>query len=260
NEVESEDGEGPVDDVDEDKAEYNHLTVKTSVAAAFSDIEKMFGISISESDQQMAQQLLPKISGLANHVKNSPLVQQKFEQYVATTMGPNHSPHPSLPCAVPTRWNTELISIRGHVKKHIAVKQLTADRDLSLRSYQLTDTQLELAQQLAYELRAFERLILLFSETQIPLIHQVIPALLKLRDYLQSTMKSLPPALHLLLRVAACASLKKPLADNWLWDDEIDFDTSPKYQDTIQEYLSTPLVLVETLRQSGLLVYWNDQQ
>ncbi|KAH7334996.1 hypothetical protein B0J17DRAFT_672337, partial [Rhizoctonia solani] len=30
--------EGPVDDIDEDKAEYNNVIVKASVAAAFSDV------------------------------------------------------------------------------------------------------------------------------------------------------------------------------------------------------------------------------
>ncbi|CAE6473416.1 unnamed protein product [Rhizoctonia solani] len=200
--------EGPVDDIDEDKAEYDTFTVKASVTAAFSEAEKSLGIKISESDRQMAQQLLPKISGLANRAKNSPVVQHKFEQYAASIPGLSRSPHPSLPCSVATRWNTELTCIRGHVQKRAAVKQLTADRDLSLREYQLTDPQWELSAQLVSELRLFERLTLLFSETQVPLIHQVIPALMKLRDRLQSTVKSPTPGLHPLLQVAAFASLK----------------------------------------------------
>ena len=54
----------------------------------------------------------------------------------------------------------------------------------------------------------FGRLTLLFSETQVPLIHQVVPALLKLQDRLQLTMKNPASGLHPLLRVAAYASLK----------------------------------------------------
>ncbi|KAG8728807.1 hypothetical protein FRC11_010151 [Ceratobasidium sp. 423] len=178
--MENDNGEGPIDDIDEDKAEYNNATVKASVVAAFAEVEKMFGIEVSDSDRQMAQQLLPKISGLANHAKNSPVVQHKFESYVAAIPGLSCSPHPSLPCSVPTRWNTELMCIRGHVQKREAVKQLTSDWDLSLRGYQLTDAQWKLSEQLVSELRMFERLTLLFSETQVPLIHQVVPALLKL--------------------------------------------------------------------------------
>jgi len=36
--------------------------VKASVTAAFTEFEKLFGITIPESDRQMAQQLLPKAS------------------------------------------------------------------------------------------------------------------------------------------------------------------------------------------------------
>ncbi|CUA71178.1 Putative AC transposase [Rhizoctonia solani] len=316
--IESDNAEGLVDNIDDDKAEYDTVTVKASVAAAFSEAEKTLGIVISESDRQMAQQLLPKISGLANRAKNSPVVQHKFEQYVASIPGLGRSPHPSLPCSVPTRWNTELISIRGHVQKRAAVKQLTADQDLSLREYQLTDPQWELSEQLVSELRFFERLTLLFSETQVPLIHQVVPILLKLRDRLRATIKNPAPGLHPLLQVAALASLKVfdkymrlfedasiywvaivmcphyklewfrllttiylmsgmktsqraqkeasqctqnlPLVDGWLSDDEIGFTPSSKCVDTLRDYLSAPLVPIETLRRSGLLAYWNEQQ
>ncbi|KAG8684380.1 hypothetical protein FRC11_012190, partial [Ceratobasidium sp. 423] len=101
----------------------------------------------------MAQQLLPKISGLANRTKNLPIVQHKFEQYMAGIHSQSNSPHPALPCSIPTRWNTELMCIRGHFEKHVAVKQLTADHDLLLRGYQLTDSQWDLSKQLISELR-----------------------------------------------------------------------------------------------------------
>ncbi|CAE6371524.1 unnamed protein product [Rhizoctonia solani] len=137
NDSDSEGEDGPADDIDEDKSEYNNATVKASVIAAFSEVEKNFGLVISQSDRQTAQQLLPKISGLASRAKRSPLVQQKFEHYVAATPGLSSScsPHPALPCGVATRWNTELTCIRGHVQKRPAVKLLTADRDLSLKRY-----------------------------------------------------------------------------------------------------------------------------
>ncbi|CAE6488191.1 unnamed protein product [Rhizoctonia solani] len=315
---ESEGEEGPVDDIDEDKAEYDNATVKASVNSAF------------------LEQLLPKIAGLANRAKRSPLVQQKFEQYVAATSGSGRSQHPSLPCSVATRWNTELISIRGHVQRRAAVKLLTADRELPLKRFQLTDAQWELGEQLVVELKAFERLTQLFSETQVPLIHQVIPVLLKLRDRLYGTIGKSDQQIHPLLRVASHAALKvfdkymrlfedasiywvalvmcphyklewfrlrqysesdiqrikellnstfkhvtqtrgearsdgaqdidlvhsdsdQTLADGWLSDDEIGLEPTPACRDTLQDYLSAPLVPVETLRRGDLLVYWDGQ-
>ncbi|KAG8684379.1 hypothetical protein FRC11_012189 [Ceratobasidium sp. 423] len=48
--IENEDSEGPVDNIDEDNVEYDNATVKASVATAFSDAEKVFGIKVSESN------------------------------------------------------------------------------------------------------------------------------------------------------------------------------------------------------------------
>ncbi|CAE6371544.1 unnamed protein product [Rhizoctonia solani] len=48
--------------------------------------------------------------------------------------------------------------------------------------------------------------------------------------------------------------------DDWLSDDELDLSQSPSaYKDTLQDYLSAPLVPVETLHQGGLLSYWDSQ-
>ncbi|KAG9080826.1 hypothetical protein FRC06_006120 [Ceratobasidium sp. 370] len=202
------DTEGMImDDVDEDKAAHDAATVQESNTAAFSE---RFGLVIPQSERTAAQKLLPKISGLATRAKKSPIVQHKFEEYVASIPGLSTAPHPALACSVSTRWNTELLSTRSHVHYHPAVQKLTDDRDLSLKKYQLSGIQWGLAEQLSVELQAFERLTLLFSQTQVPLIHQVIPALLKLQDQLQATVLNPAPRLHPLFRVAAQAALKMP--------------------------------------------------
>ncbi|KAF8595110.1 hypothetical protein BDV93DRAFT_457550, partial [Ceratobasidium sp. AG-I] len=156
------------------------------------------------------------VAGLASRAKRSAVVQHKFEEFVASVPGLSRSAHPALACRVKTRWNTEHLCLQSHVHMRPAVTQLTSDQDLSLKRYQLTREQWELANRLASELKACgitslnfnTRLTLLFSKTEVPLIHQVIPALLKLRDQLQATMKNPAPGLHPLLRVAACASLE----------------------------------------------------
>jgi hypothetical protein len=53
--------------------------------------------------------------------------------------------------------------------------------------------------------------------------------------------------------------LYQNIADGWLSDDEIGFDPTPVYKDTLQDYLNAPLVPVETLRRGGLLAYWDGQ-
>jgi hypothetical protein len=94
-----------------------------------------------------------QVAGLASRANKSPVVQQKFEEHVATFPGLSSSAHPSLATRMPTRWNTELNCLRSHVHKRPAVKLLTSDRDLSLKKYQLTEPQWDLAIQLVDELK-----------------------------------------------------------------------------------------------------------
>ncbi|KAG8725000.1 hypothetical protein FRC09_010474 [Ceratobasidium sp. 395] len=193
------------DNVDQDKLEHDNATVKASIEQAFNDFEKEYKIKIPASHRRTSEQLIPKIAGLAKRAHNlSAVVQHKFEEYVAQIPSLNRSQRRALARRMVTRWNTDLECIRSHVYFQPAVKLLMVDRDVALKNYELNDTQWYLAEQLTKELKVFERLTKLFSETQVPSIHQVVPALLKLRDRLIESVgnTTLPP----LLRVAAQAA------------------------------------------------------
>ncbi|KAG9081574.1 hypothetical protein FRC06_005502 [Ceratobasidium sp. 370] len=193
------------DNVDADKAQHDDAAVNACVKRAFLEFEEEFGIKIPLSDRQIAGQLIPKVAGLANRAHKSAVVQHTFEEIVSKIPSLSCSKRRTLARRMATRWNTEVECLRSHVHFRPAVKKLTADRNLSLKQYELTDAQWPLAETLISELKAFERLTNVFSETQVPSIHQVVPALLKLQDRLRTSAgnSSLPP----LLRVAAQASL-----------------------------------------------------
>jgi hypothetical protein len=80
-------------------------------------------------------------------------MQHKFEDYVASIPSLSHSQRRALVRRMVTRWNTDLDSLRSHVYFRPAVKLLTADRDLSLKRYQLTEAQWDMAEQLIHELK-----------------------------------------------------------------------------------------------------------
>lgn len=162
-----------IDNVDEDKAEYDETTVKASVELAFSSVEKKFGVKVPPGDRQSGQQVITKvccslsmtlqlkhsnvthlqIAGLAKSVHKSAYIQHRFEEHVAKTPSLSQSRQRKLTRRVVTRWNTDLECIRSHLHFRPAVKLLTADRDLSLKRYQLTETQWSLAEQLVSELK-----------------------------------------------------------------------------------------------------------
>ncbi|KAG8705564.1 hypothetical protein FRC09_002881 [Ceratobasidium sp. 395] len=194
------------DNVDEAKTEHDAAAVKECIEKAYEEFEKEFKISIPASDRRMAEQLIPKIAGLAKRAHKSAVVQHRFEEYVAQLPSLSGSKRRALARRMATRWNTDLECIRSHVYFEPAVKLLVADRDLSLKRFELSNTQWRLAERLVEELKKFERLTNLFSETQVPSIHQVVPALLKLQDKLLESEndKTLPPV----LRVAARAAIE----------------------------------------------------
>ncbi|QRV78731.1 AC transposase [Ceratobasidium sp. AG-Ba] len=318
------------DNLDQDKVEHDNATVKASIDHAFIDFEKDYKIKIPSSDRRVAEQIIPKASKRAH---KSTVVQQRFEEYVSQIPTLNCSQRRALARRMVTRWNTDLECIRSHVYFQPAVKLLTADRDLSLKKYELNDDQWRLAERLSEELKIFERLTKLFSETQVPSIHQVIPVLLKLRDRLVESMSN--AVISPLLRVAAKAALdvfekymqlfttsgvywiavvmcpfyklewfksrkysqgdieaikslaqsmfdwmcghrlsldkvqepeidtkmnRMDLFDDWLSDDEETPNTSRLHSDTIEAYLNSNLVSKETIRQGGLLKYWEGER
>jgi hypothetical protein len=49
------------------------------------------------------------------------------------------------------------------------------------------------------------------------------------------------------------------LADGYLSDDDIGFNTTPTTGDSLEHYLEAPLVPAKNLRHGGLLGYWNGQ-
>ncbi|KAF8599959.1 hypothetical protein BDV93DRAFT_590004 [Ceratobasidium sp. AG-I] len=149
--------------------------------------------------------LVSQIAGLTKRANKSNMVQHKFEEIVARIPNLTLSKRRALARRIATRWNTDLDCLRSQVCFHSAAKQLTADRDLSLKRFELTEPQWDLAVKLVSELKIFESLTKVFSETAVPSIHQVVPALLKLQDRPRASVaNSCPPSL---LRVAAQASL-----------------------------------------------------
>lgn len=103
--------------------------------------------------------LLIQVAGLAKRAHDTPCIQHKFEEYVSTIPNLSQSQRQALVRRVVTRWNTDLDSLWRHVYFRPAVNLLTADRDLSLKQYQLTEPQWILAEQLISELKVCSLLL-----------------------------------------------------------------------------------------------------
>lgn len=90
---------------------------------------------------------------MAKRANRSNVVQHRFEEIIAKIPSLSRSKRRALARRIATRWDTDLNCLRSHVHFRSAVKQITADRDLSLKRYELTEPQWELAIQLVSELK-----------------------------------------------------------------------------------------------------------
>lgn len=97
---------------------------------------------------------------MAKRANKSAVVQHRFEEIVSSIPNLSRSKRRALARRIATRWNTELDCLRSHVHFRSAIKQLVADRDLSLKRYDLTESQWDLAMQLVSELKVYSSFFL----------------------------------------------------------------------------------------------------
>lgn len=157
------------------------------------------------------------MAGLARRVHDSPTLQEKFEKLVDAQI--DHSGQQrSLTRRVPTRWNSDLACLASHIEFETPVRQLTSS-DSSLKKYALNETQWNLAKQLSEVLEVsllffirvlnfleiFHDITILFSEAEVPLVHDVIPMLEAMEHDLTRIRDS--HELPTVIRIATIAAL-----------------------------------------------------
>ncbi|KAF8232541.1 hypothetical protein L208DRAFT_1561799, partial [Tricholoma matsutake] len=124
----------------------------------------------------MALQLFPSVAGLAWHVHDSSTLKEKFDTLVANDKDLSGNKD-TLDRQVPTQWNSDLTCLDAHLYFRSPVEQLTGAAINKLQAYQLSEDQWDLAETLSAVLEVFDGPTKLFSQSQVPLIAEVIPML-----------------------------------------------------------------------------------
>ncbi|KAG8707459.1 hypothetical protein FRC08_000485 [Ceratobasidium sp. 394] len=203
----SADPEDATDDVDPDKLEHD-IRVARGVAADAIAIMAASGMHLSREELASAQQIIPKVSGLAQQVRDSPSLTSAFEELVEKDEELEGDAK-ALPTRCATRWNTERVCIVGHVHFKTPVQWLTSNPHFKLKKYALTDDQWDLAAELRAVLEVFQEPTDHFSQAEVPLIHETLPEFLTLRSRLYDIRDDvLGRGLHRITRVAAEAALQ----------------------------------------------------
>ncbi|EUC55935.1 hAT family dimerization protein, partial [Rhizoctonia solani AG-3 Rhs1AP] len=193
------------DNIDPAQFEHDTLVIQDSVLQAIKQVSTSEGIVPTKSELQDAQPIMSIVSGLARRVHDSPQLKMKLEEIISMYPELKYLKRKSLPRCVPTRWNTDCAALDGHIHLRGPVQWLTSEPSLKLQNYSLKEELWPLADELNESLEVFEVLTNHFSLGEVPLIYQVLPALVDLRNTLAFMRGA--TNIHSVTRVAAQAAL-----------------------------------------------------
>ncbi|KAF5315255.1 hypothetical protein D9619_006958 [Psilocybe cf. subviscida] len=170
------------DEEDEGQVVHNEKVAKTLKEKAIRLMAQK-DIVIDPKEETIAQQIFPRVAGLARRVHDSPTTNEKFQELITNSYDPDTRGGPrSLTRRVPTRWNSDLACLESHMYFRDIIEELTSIRSLKLAPYTLSAEQWEIASDVHQVLLLFKGTTELFSKSQVPLIVDVIPMLEQIRE------------------------------------------------------------------------------
>ncbi|KAF9439970.1 hypothetical protein P691DRAFT_689168 [Macrolepiota fuliginosa MF-IS2] len=98
---------------DDGHAAFNHATVYSLHDKAVTLMKKK-GIKVTQEEEQMATQIMPRVSGLAHHVHDSTNLHQEFDKLVSKNQDLKGTKK-TLDQQVPTQWNSDFTCLNAHL-------------------------------------------------------------------------------------------------------------------------------------------------
>ncbi|PPQ84268.1 hypothetical protein CVT24_012844, partial [Panaeolus cyanescens] len=179
--IEAADEDLEANEGDEGQGAYNEKVARTISERAIRIIKDK-GIVLDAEELKISQQIFPRVAGLARKVHDSPTLKEKFDKMVKDDPELNHGQRRTLTRRVPTRWNSDLACLESYFYFRDVVERLTSISSLKLKGYQLSPEQWKIAEDVQEVLLLFDGPTKMFSQTDTPLIVDVIPALEEIRE------------------------------------------------------------------------------
>ncbi|KAF5319873.1 hypothetical protein D9758_018909 [Tetrapyrgos nigripes] len=180
--VELSESECEGDDEDEEDNEEESI----DEVSALTDEEK----AVFEREVKKTREALQKIRGLSFSVIHSTTIALPEWKRACGR-------HELKPCLLPrdvkTHWNSTFDLLKFALEYRAAVDDVTGNKDLAYRKYELTSKEWEILEDLKYVLEVFKRATLSFSDDHKSSISAVIPAMDKIDNMLSTQITSATP-------------------------------------------------------------------
>ncbi|KAF8594888.1 hypothetical protein BDV93DRAFT_458143, partial [Ceratobasidium sp. AG-I] len=204
--VDDEELEDP-DVVEVDQAEIAHdvLVVQDMVFNAINQMVALYGVAPTKHQLRDAQAIMPAVAGLARRVEDSPTLKVKLQDFISMSEELKNSKRKALSRRVATRWNSDRKALDDHIQLRQPVQWLTSESGLKLQRFALKNEQWPLAVELNEALEIFEVPTNYFSRGGVPLVYEVLPAIMRMKTALEKVRHS--SDISAVTRVGAQAAL-----------------------------------------------------
>ncbi|KAF9521710.1 hypothetical protein CPB83DRAFT_739862, partial [Crepidotus variabilis] len=219
--VEEAELEEQVQQNDDGQIANDESTVKSIRGDAIQEMHER-GVYMTTEENKTVLNIFPKVSGLAHRVHDITTLNKHFQELVRTDQE-LQSTKRGLAQRVPTCWNSDFDCIDSHLHFKAVIQGMTGVTDLKLKAYALSEDEWDLTKDLQEVLKVtFQRYHPFFSQADIPLVVDVLPALFQLRDSMDLVVNDAPPPTPAVLHIAAkAASLLLDKYLNKIWECEI---------------------------------------
>ncbi|QRV82276.1 AC transposase [Ceratobasidium sp. AG-Ba] len=204
---ENTDDEGPKDHIDNAQIAHDQFVLRECTEAALLYGKDVLGLVVNDETRAVAREIITKCGKLAKRVHQSPELKYKLEALVNSLTSTLQTGRRTLARYISTRWNSVCECLESHRELQACVEMLTADAANGLREFRLSDHQWNILDQMVRVLKIFQEVTLLFSQSDQPLLHEVIPVFLRMRRRLEIVREDKAQQLDPLIRVAAHSSL-----------------------------------------------------
>ncbi|CAE7097739.1 unnamed protein product [Rhizoctonia solani] len=196
------------DQADEGMEVYDAGVVQKAVQDAINKMRSLFGLEIDLDKLKDSQSILPKITGFAHQIHASPTLYAIFKSLVTRFKDMLQTGKEVPTKRVATRWDSDLACALTHIELRLPINAMTTNPSFNMSKYGLDDLQWTLLEDMVACLFAFKRLTLRYSQSCIPLLHEVIPDLLVLKYRLTLMRDDTNHQSNIVIRVAAQAALQ----------------------------------------------------
>ncbi|KEP46987.1 hAT family dimerization protein [Rhizoctonia solani 123E] len=185
---------------------HDRYVIKDTIESALQYVQTDPSLDITEAMQVAAQSIITKAAKISRMVHEKPELKHKLDQLIDGAFSSLKTARRTLARRVATRWNSDFECLESHRDLRICIEGLIGDPSNNLEHLRLGDYEWLLLNQVVRVLKIFKEVTSVFSQAEVPLVHEVVPIFVSIRrklEFVRDKKLDFEP----IIRIAAHSSL-----------------------------------------------------